>query len=120
MTTKIEVELFFLRSLTFASSTPIVFRGSAFSPFTTQHKNVFTLSEDSSNFAANCSLAKTFTKKMSRKRLTFLRPSEKPHHASASVDKNRKIIMEKWSYFKKVRVREIAKKSIKGAEVETE
>lgn len=71
--------------------------------------------EDSSNFAANGSVAKTSAETKSKEMSTFLRPSNETHDVVATAKTAKRVVKQKWSALKDVLVKDVVKnKSQRG------
>lgn len=108
-----------LRLPIFASSAFAISRNGILSQCTAQIEGLFMLSEDSLKFAANCSVAKIFTRAVSGERLMFLRPTEETYDVISSAHKDQ-IAEYKWSAFQAAEVEDVAKNEHKGAEIREE
>lgn len=115
-----EIQFPFLGLLNSASSTSTIVHDEDVLLSTAELKNVFMFSKDNSNFAASCSGARIFTKKVSREWMIFLPPSERAHDVVARTEKSKRIVKHKGSAFNKVRVKEVARSRKRRAKIESE
>lgn len=117
MIANMEVQLLFLRPPIMAFSPSNIFRDELVSFSTTKPKNVFVLSKNGSNFAANCAVAKIFTKPINRKRFMFLHSSRTFYSVFANKKRIKRIPKHEGSGFKIFWVKLVAKNENKKAEI---